>query len=113
MTGIARFIKTADGFDGDASLHRLTPPAAVQRLGDGEPESYSYVVVSATSWSGGIETMVFPSDPHGESVDFNELAGVRDVYDHAEALANLGAGYAIEVDAAPIVESTLVAGEIE
>lgn len=91
-----------DEWKGDARLYRLDPPALYI---DGFTE---YVVVSAldvaarraeepmlamldamTGVSRQVETMVFPTDASGNTLDWGELALVE-ALDHDAALAELG-----------------------
>jgi len=93
----ATFIKTLNGFTGDASLYRLSPKLKVEPSWEGDFEGeFEYVVVSATvAMFSGSETYIFPSDENGEVVDWGELEGsFRGALDHKEALA--GAGYSLE-----------------
>ena len=96
--GSATRIKDLQGWQGDASLYRLSPPLATQDY-DYEKEeyeevNYEYVVVSAAvAMFSGPETYIFPGNPPEESqpADWIELDGsFRGGLDHAQALANVG-----------------------
>lgn len=79
----ATYVKTLQGWKGDARLYLLDPPM----LGD------RYVIVSAVdAWDHGPETYVFSSDSEGGTPKgFLEREGsFEGGMDHEQALANTG-----------------------
>lgn len=84
----ATFIRTLDGWKGDARLFKVDPPL----------DSAAYVVVSAVTVPfTGPETFIFAADAEGEVTSFSELPGsFSGDLDHARALQD--AGYSIEME---------------
>lgn len=83
------------GFQGDARLYRLDPPAEWTRYDDdGEPVAVptTHVVVSAAdAMYSGPETYIFPADGQGKVTSWGEMDGsFRGAFDHARALQGLG-----------------------
>ena len=79
---------------GHAEAYRLDPPRSVPRW-DAETDEdvtreHSLVVVSAVDNFYAHETLVFPSDRHGQIADWTEIFGIRDTTDHAEVLGAMG-----------------------
>jgi len=91
---------------GHAESYRLDPPRKVTRLDFETDEDvtteHSLVVGSAVNWEFAHETLVFPSDRHGQIADWTEIFGVRDTTDHVEVLGMMG--YEIAHDPTVIVQ---------
>jgi len=64
MTKTARLVKPLDGFEGHASLYRLSPPIAYGAH-EQEQQATKYVVVSDASILGEPETHILPADQAG------------------------------------------------
>lgn len=93
----ATYIKTLDGFRGNAALYRLSKPLG--GYSDDE-KTFEFVVASASRipYVGGTETYLFGADADGNVVDWCELPGsVKNTLDHADALRR--AGYEIRAAA--------------
>ena len=97
---VAKFIKQAPGFRGDARIYEVDPPVKfdkkVEKEGDivWEDAESPYIVVSAVNVLGYPETYIFSSDAEGEVLSWGELEGsFKGAKDHARALK--GAGYEV------------------
>lgn len=94
MAKTATHIKDMVGWQGHASLYKLSEPHAEYNWGDGEPKTYDHVIVSAAfAMFSGPETYIFPAagPDADEPVSFGEMPGsIRGTMSHAEALANAG-----------------------
>jgi hypothetical protein len=88
----ATFIKSLDGFRGDARLYKLNPPLEDRGYSDDEIKKHEFVIVSAVNaMFSGPETYIFPATSDGEVVDYGELDGsFKGDQDHARALENAG-----------------------
>lgn len=79
---------------GHAEAYRLVPPFESKRwdyeTDEIEPVYHRLVVVSAVDHSYAHETLVFPSDRHGQIADWSEIYGIRGTTDHAEVLGEMG-----------------------
>jgi len=98
----AKFIKDLDGFSGSAKLFSVDPPIKDY---DGET-SFSHVVVSATiAMYSGAKTYIFGANADGRVIDWGELPGsYRGGLSHTDALE--GAGYAVDMTPAQIIDAT-------
>lgn len=87
----ATYIKTLDGWRGEARLYKVDPPMA---YGWGDDEGTTeYVVVSAVvvPYIGGAETYIFPAREDGSVIEYGEMEGsFRGALDHEQALENAG-----------------------
>lgn len=89
----AEFIKFLDNYTGDARLYKLTTPIIKEGWDEEDPpQTYKYVVVSATVvMFSGPETYIFGADKDGKVLDWCELNGsFRGGLDHTKALENAG-----------------------
>ncbi len=80
---IATFVKTIEGWTGDARLYRLSEPH----------EGNDYVVVSATvvPYINEPETYIFAATEAGEVIGWGEMDGsLKGCLDHKAALASAG-----------------------
>ncbi len=87
MAKTAIHIKDMVGWQGHASLYKLSEPHAESSWGNDDPKAYDHVIVSAA------ETYIFPAagPDADEPVSFGEMPGsLRGTMSHAEALANAG-----------------------
>lgn len=86
--GTASYIRTLEGWRGDARLFKVDPPLGAA----------AYVVVSAVIVPfSGPETFIFAADAEGEVTSFSELPGsFSGALDHARALRD--AGYTLELE---------------
>lgn len=91
----ATFLRSLDGFTGDARLYQLSTPVEYESRTDDGQATTSFVIVSATVvMFSGPETHIFPANANGEVVAWGELDGsYKGGLDHEAALA--GAGYSI------------------
>ena len=91
---------------GHAEAYRLDPPRKVTRWDSETDEDvtreYDLVVVSAVDNFFAHETLVFPSDEHGQIADWSEIYGIRGTTDHDEVLGDMG--YEIAYDPTIIVQ---------
>ncbi len=92
----AKYIKTLEGFNGEARLYHLSEPLEGYNWGYEEEENprYDYVVVSAAhAMLSGPETYIFGATPEGAVMDWTELPGsFRGGWDHEVALNDAGYG---------------------
>jgi len=90
MSITATFIKDLDGFNGHASLYKLSEPVGYGW--DGDKGKTEYVVVSAANvLFSGNETYIFPANEKGNVSDWAEMAGsYRGGLSHEEAIINAG-----------------------
>ena len=84
----AKFIQKLREWDSNARLYKLSEPVEIDPLAGGG--TTSYVVVSASTAMGEPETLIFPSDEHGEVKRMFEIGGWRGTLDHAEVLRDMG-----------------------
>lgn len=78
---VAKFIKTIDGWQGDARFYLLSPS-----LG-----GHSHVIVSAVVTITGPETYIFPATKDGVVADWGELPGsLKGTLEHEAALREAG-----------------------
>lgn len=89
---IAEYIKDIEGFNGVASLYRLSEPLGYR----GHIECEYVIVFAIIAFFTGTKTYIFGANKEGEVVSWVELPGsTRGTLDHATALAN--AGYQIGI----------------
>lgn len=83
---IAKFIKKAEGFVGNAALYELSEPH----------EGHKYVICStAVICIVGVETYLFPATPEGKVKSWLELSGSRRGVD-SHSIIFSGINYKIE-----------------
>ena len=102
------YLRTLDGFTGEARLYRVTgDPGELVRYQDENDEACvtAYVIVSATTVAGTPETYIYPSSNDGQILSWTELAGsFKGALDHDQAIA--GAGWALSE---PLAEEAALA----
>lgn len=91
----ATFVRSLDGWTGDARLYRMAPPMPTYDPAcewDTPSEPAEYVVVSGTIVPfSGTETYIFAADESGQPVTWRALAGsFHGSIDHGAALARAG-----------------------
>jgi hypothetical protein len=92
VSGVAKFVKKLDGWQGDARLYRLVPPVPIVTWNDEPNGAAEYVAVSANVvMFSGAETYIFHADPDGEVISWSDLPGsFRGGLDHERALRQAG-----------------------
>ncbi len=91
----ATFIKSMNGFNGDARLYKVAPPMSIDSLFDEDDKTTDHIIVSAVYVLGVPETYIFASNSDGEISNWGELSGsFKGDIDHNEALNR--AGYEVQ-----------------
>lgn len=83
---IAEKIKNLDGWNGQASLYKLSEEVNWE---DGNKTSY-VIASSVNAMFSGPETLIFPATEDGTCLSYHEIAGYRGGYDHGVAFDMLG-----------------------
>lgn len=92
MTKTATYIKTLDGFKGEARLYAVAPPIEERNWDDEVEATHDYVIVSGVyAMFSGPETYIFPADAEGNITSWLQLDGsFQGEIDHEQALSNAG-----------------------